>query len=112
VEVVRAVPWWGVLSSAAAPVLLVGGWAVAAGLQPRSIDPVTSTISAVLLYRAVTYLPAIPLGAIAYLVWQHAPALIHASPGSADTKAPGRRRLRGAGAEVAQPVEARSAVAD
>jgi hypothetical protein len=43
---VRAVPWWGVLSSAAAPVLLVGGWAVAAGLQPRSIDPVTSTISA------------------------------------------------------------------
>ena len=35
-------------------------------------------IAAVLLYRAVTYLPSIPLGAIAFLTWQHAPALIHA----------------------------------
>jgi uncharacterized protein (TIRG00374 family) len=34
--------------------------------------------AAVLLYRAVTYLPPIPLGAIACLTWQHAPALIHA----------------------------------
>jgi putative heme transporter len=33
--------------------------------------------AAVLLYRAVTYLPPIPLGAIACLTWQHAPALIH-----------------------------------
>jgi uncharacterized membrane protein YbhN (UPF0104 family) len=32
--------------------------------------------AAVLLYRAVTYLPPIPLGAAAYLVWRHAPALI------------------------------------
>ena len=32
--------------SAAAPVLLVGGWTVAAGLQPRSVNAVTSTISA------------------------------------------------------------------
>jgi hypothetical protein len=31
----------------------------------------------VLLYRAVTYLPPIPLGVIACLIWQHAPALIH-----------------------------------
>jgi hypothetical protein len=36
--------------------------------------------AAVLLYRAVTYLPPIPLGALACLVWRHAPALIHASP--------------------------------
>jgi uncharacterized membrane protein YbhN (UPF0104 family) len=36
--------------------------------------------AAVLLYRAVTYLPPIPLGAIACLTWQHAPALIHARP--------------------------------
>ena len=36
--------------------------------------------AAVLLYRAVTYLPPIPLGAIAWLTWRHAPALIHAKP--------------------------------
>jgi len=42
---VRDVPWWGVLSSVAAPVLLVGGWTVAAGLQPR-FDPVADTVSA------------------------------------------------------------------
>ena len=46
VVVVRVVPWWGVVSSAAAPVLLVGGWTVAAGLQPRSVNTVASTISA------------------------------------------------------------------
>ncbi len=44
--VVRGVPWWGVASSAAAPVLLVGGWTVAAGLQPRSFSPVADTVSA------------------------------------------------------------------
>jgi hypothetical membrane protein len=41
----RGVPWWGVISSAAAPVLLIGGWTVAAGLQPR-FDPVAATVSA------------------------------------------------------------------
>ena len=46
VVVVRVVPWWGVVSSTAAPVLLVGGWTVAARLQPRSFNAVTSTISA------------------------------------------------------------------
>jgi uncharacterized protein (TIRG00374 family) len=40
-------------------------------------------LAAVLLYRAVTYLPSIPLGAIACLTWQHAPALIHAQPAAA-----------------------------
>jgi hypothetical membrane protein len=43
---VRGVPWWGLVSSAAAPVLLVGGWTLAAGLQPGSFDAVTGTISA------------------------------------------------------------------
>ncbi len=42
----RDVPWWGVVSAAAAPVLLIGGWTVAAGLQPGSFDAVVSTISA------------------------------------------------------------------
>jgi len=35
--------------------------------------------AAVLLYRAVTYLPSIPLGAAACLIWRHAPALIGVS---------------------------------
>jgi hypothetical protein len=39
-------PWWGLVSSAAAPVLLVGGWSGAARLQPQPVDPVTDTVSA------------------------------------------------------------------
>jgi hypothetical membrane protein len=39
------VPWWGVASATAAPVLMVGGWTIAAGLQ-RSFDPVADTVSA------------------------------------------------------------------
>ena len=46
---------------------------LAAGLGPGAAAQVTA---AVLLYRAVTYLPPIPLGAAAYLVWQHAPTLL------------------------------------
>jgi Protein of unknown function (DUF998) len=46
VVVVRVVPWWGVVSSAVAPVLLGGGWVVAGGLQPRPVNAVGSTISA------------------------------------------------------------------
>jgi hypothetical protein len=43
---VGGVPWWGVFCSAVAPVLLVAGWTVAAGLQPRPFDAVTGTVSA------------------------------------------------------------------
>jgi hypothetical membrane protein len=39
------VPWWGVASSAAAPVLMVAGWTIAAHLQ-GSYDPVADTVSA------------------------------------------------------------------
>jgi len=42
---VRDVPWWGVASSAAAPVLMVVGWTVAARLQ-SSFDPVSDPVSA------------------------------------------------------------------
>jgi hypothetical protein len=42
----------------------------------------------VLLYRAVTYLPPIPLGAAAFLVWRHAPALVHRTPVSAPSASP------------------------
>jgi hypothetical membrane protein len=41
----RGVAWWGVVSAVAAPVLLIGGWTVAAGLQPH-FDPVADTVSA------------------------------------------------------------------
>ena len=53
---------------------------LAAGADHRASAQVTA---AVLLYRAVTYLPPIPLGAIACLTWRHAPALIHAKPAGA-----------------------------
>jgi hypothetical membrane protein len=43
---VQNVPWWGVVSSAAGPVLLVGGWTIATRLQPPSFDPVADTVSA------------------------------------------------------------------
>jgi hypothetical protein len=48
VVVVRSVPWWGVASSAAAPVLMAGGWTVAAALQPHSYsyNAVADTVSA------------------------------------------------------------------
>lgn len=41
----RAVPWWGVISSSAAPVLLIGGWTIADALQPQSYDPVRESVS-------------------------------------------------------------------
>jgi uncharacterized protein (TIRG00374 family) len=54
---------------------LIGTLVAAAG--HRASAQVTA---AVLLYRAVTYLPPIPLGAIACLTWRHAPALIRCGP--------------------------------
>jgi uncharacterized membrane protein YbhN (UPF0104 family) len=54
---------------------------LAVGVGHRASAQVTA---AVLLYRAVTYLPPIPLGAIACLTWRHAPTLIHAKPADAD----------------------------
>ena len=44
--IVRNVPWWGVVSSAAAPLMLVSGWTIATRSQPPSFDPVTDTVSA------------------------------------------------------------------
>ena len=42
----QRVPWWGLVSAAAAPVLLIGGWTLAAARQPAGFDPVADTISA------------------------------------------------------------------
>jgi uncharacterized protein (TIRG00374 family) len=49
---------------------------LAAGADHRTSVKV---IAAVLVYRAVTYLPPIPLGILAGLAWRLAPALIHTS---------------------------------
>ena len=46
-------PAWGVVSSLAAPVLLIGGWTLAARLQPAAFDPVVDTISALAARDAV-----------------------------------------------------------
>jgi len=54
---------------------LIGILAGSAGHQASA-----QVTAAVLMYRAVTYLPAIPLGALACLTWRYAPALISASP--------------------------------
>ncbi len=43
---VTGVPWWGVLSAAAAPALLIGGWTLGASLQENGFDQVAGTISA------------------------------------------------------------------
>jgi putative heme transporter len=53
---------------------LVGILAASAGHQASA-----RVTAAVLLYRAVTYLPPIPLGALACLTWRHAPAVIRIS---------------------------------
>jgi putative heme transporter len=87
---------------------LVGTLAAAAG--PSAGAQVTA---AVLLYRAVTYLPPIPLGTAAYLIWQHAPALIHAKPPLTHTSrlhaGPGslrrHRRARDTAGATGQPAE-------
>ena len=42
---VRDVPWWGIASSAASPVLLAAGWTIAASLQARPYDSVADTVS-------------------------------------------------------------------
>jgi len=69
--------------------------ALAAGAGHRDGAQITA---AVLLYRAVTYLPPIPLGVISCLTWRHAPALIHAR--LADTGQPAGMSPPGPGLAV------------
>jgi hypothetical membrane protein len=42
----RRIPWWALASAICAPVLLVGGWTLAASRQPPSYNAVRDTISA------------------------------------------------------------------
>jgi hypothetical membrane protein len=88
----RKVPWWGVVSSAAAPVLMIGGWTVAAALQPGSFDQVTGTISALAGYGATDrWVMTLGLAGV---------GVCHVSTGLAlrPAAAPGRVRLRAGGA--------------
>ncbi|MGW7289991.1 DUF998 domain-containing protein [Streptomyces sp. NPDC054847] len=48
----RSVPRWTLISSGCAPVVLVGGWTVAALLQGPAYDPATQTISVLAAYGA------------------------------------------------------------
>jgi len=42
---VRPIPWWALASAVAAPILLVGGWTIAASQQPDGYNPISDTIS-------------------------------------------------------------------
>jgi hypothetical protein len=42
---VRIVPWWALLSSAVAPVVLIAGWLVVQMQQPASYNPIHDTLS-------------------------------------------------------------------
>jgi hypothetical membrane protein len=46
------VPWWVLLSSGAAPVLLIGGWLTATALQPADFNPLVQTISSLAAHGA------------------------------------------------------------
>ncbi|MEV4681643.1 DUF998 domain-containing protein [Streptomyces kurssanovii] len=48
----RRVPRWALISSGCAPLVLVGGWTVAALLQGPAYDPATQTISVLAAYGA------------------------------------------------------------
>ncbi|MBT2444454.1 DUF998 domain-containing protein [Streptomyces sp. ISL-36] len=48
----RLVPRWTLLSSGCAPLLLTGGWTIAALLEGPAYDPVTQTISVLAAYGA------------------------------------------------------------
>ena len=48
----RSVPGWALASALGAPVLLIGGWTLAAALQPNGYDPVTQSISSLAAHGA------------------------------------------------------------
>ncbi|WP_137990808.1 DUF998 domain-containing protein [Streptomyces vilmorinianum] len=51
----RAVPRWALLSSGCAPVVLIGGWSIAAALEGPAYDPVAQTISVLGAYGAAGF---------------------------------------------------------
>jgi hypothetical membrane protein len=61
-----AVPWWGVVSSVLAPMILISGWVAAADLQPYPFNAVQRSISALgatgMPYRWVITIALIGVG--------------------------------------------------
>ncbi|MEW1613098.1 MULTISPECIES: DUF998 domain-containing protein [unclassified Streptomyces] len=51
----RSAPWWALLSSGCAPVLLVGSWMVAQLRQGPAYDPAKQTLSVLASYGATSY---------------------------------------------------------
>ncbi|MEV4876633.1 DUF998 domain-containing protein [Streptomyces cyaneofuscatus] len=51
----RSAPWWALLSSGCAPVLLVGSWTIAQLRQGPAYDPATQTLSVLAAYGAGSY---------------------------------------------------------
>ncbi|WP_329112836.1 DUF998 domain-containing protein [Streptomyces sp. NBC_01353] len=51
----RSVPRWSLLSSGCAPVLLAGGWMIAADMEGSAYDPFTQTISVLAAYGAAGF---------------------------------------------------------
>jgi uncharacterized protein (TIRG00374 family) len=68
-----------------------------AGVLAASAGPTASAqvTAAVLLYRAVTYLPSIPLGALAFLIWRLTPTLLTTSLNRAHEESPHRHDASG-----------------
>ena len=67
----KRIPRWALESAAAAPILLVGGWTIAAALQPTGYDPIRDTISALAAHGATDrWVMTVALAAVAacYLV--------------------------------------------
>ncbi len=42
----QPVPWWAMVSAVVAPIALIGGWTIAAAVQPAGFDSASETISA------------------------------------------------------------------
>ncbi|MYR40393.1 DUF998 domain-containing protein [Streptomyces sp. SID4944] len=51
----RSAPWWALLSSGCAPVLLVGSWMIAQQRQGPEYDPTKDTLSVLAAYGATSY---------------------------------------------------------
>ncbi len=81
-----------------------------AGLLAASAGPTASAqvTAAVLLYRAVTYLPSIPLGALAFLTWRLAPILLTTSLLPAPQESPHRHDASGQPQPMSPPDEVAS----
>ncbi|MER7699222.1 MULTISPECIES: DUF998 domain-containing protein [unclassified Streptomyces] len=51
----RSAPWWALVSSGCAPVLLVGSWTIAQLRQGPAYDPARETLSVLASYGAASY---------------------------------------------------------